>query len=320
MPSGIFISKGHTRSFALKINQFHSQPCAPQFTDQQGGQPLAKPSHPSPAQVLTRQQQLAAKNQGKEDPPNPEQVMKRPSARVPKAKAQGKSKAKAKAKAKASASPKKKSTPKKRPSSKRSQQEAKEDQEEEAQADEDAVMKTPKRKLFQSDEEVKEDKEPGATSDEKGEPEEEKEKPKPKRAKAKAKAKSKPGALDAADGAAPPDQPEPQPKKRSRKPKKEEVEGVEALQDDVMKGVFLQRLKEVKTMTFDDLKGHLTTKKTNMANQKAQLNVYWTRTTAAVRLMLDKDYRPDVFSFSFKNGTWNARMCTAFVCAMLADP
>lgn len=114
--------------------------------------------------MLTRQQQLAAKKAEKteENPEGP--LVKRPSGRgrVPKAKAKGG----AKAKAKASASPKKRATPKKRVRSKQGEKKVKGDEEEEAPKDDDKDgdgIKTPKRKLFQSDEEGKEDEKPGAT-------------------------------------------------------------------------------------------------------------------------------------------------------------
>ena len=84
------------------------------------------------------------------------------------------------------------------------------------------------------------------------------------------------------------------------------------MEDDVMKGVVLQVLREVKTMTVDELKDHLSSKKDSLAGKNSTLNVYWSRTNSRCKYLLDPA-TPDTANFYFTSGTWNTRMAAAFI-------
>ena len=90
---------------------------------------------------------------------------------------------------------------------------------------------------------------------------------------------------------------------------------VDGMLDKVMVGVITQTLKEVKGMTVQELKDHLSNKKLDLPNDKCELNVYWTQTASAVRFKLLT--RPDSSRFSYKIGTWNTRMAAAFISSYL---
>ena len=101
------------------------------------------------------------------------------------------------------------------------------------------------------------------------------------------------------------------PKKRTRRPKAKAEDFDEDFTDKTMQGIFLQTMKECKSMTFDDLKDHLISKKALLKNDKTTLNIYWTKASSANRLMTAPG-TPDIASFSYKGGQWNARMCAAY--------
>jgi hypothetical protein len=86
-----------------------------------------------------------------------------------------------------------------------------------------------------------------------------------------------------------------------------------------VKGVVLKALKESKSLTVEDLKTYLNSNKDSMKSQKAALNTYWSKTSSAVR-MLQEPGKPESSRFSFKTGTWNTRMCAAFMCSSLMVP
>ena len=304
-------------------------------------------------QVLTRRQQLDAKKNNKgdqEDEPKedetkdeaeqpgsddePQEVMKRPASRkAGKEKTQPKAKAKGKAKCKAKASPKRKASPKKAPKSRgRKSKEGKgaEDQEDEKDEEEEP---TPERKDLS--------KEFKHAAQGKTDPPKPEQKPKRKARKSKNKNKNKEaeqGQGSAEGDAEPPktrrprkskkedqgnqgdDAEEPQSKKKTRKsrraPPPELMNQVDVMYDKVMVGVITQTLKEVKSMTVDELKDYLCNKKLDLPNDKCELNVYWTQTASAVRFKLIPS-KPDSSRFSYKIGTWNTRMAAAFISSYL---
>jgi len=295
--------------------------------------------------VLTRQDQLACKKKGKtpteaeEDPGNTEpgdvEQHKR-GTRAPKSKGKGKAKGEAKKKA----SPKKRGrkpktekageekeelkAPKAAPKRKKSEaveepvncnlfhgEEPEEELAEDDPAVEDSdeeppVMKRPASKRTRtksaqstgathgsddSDEDVKPKAKANATGKRKAGPKKIPKAESKRKAKAKAKAKSRP----------------------------QPVENVAAMEDDTMKGVFLQHMKEVKDCTYDDLKEVLNSKKVECKVTKGCLrfNIYWTRCSGAASLCLQPPKWVDAASFAFKAGTWNMRMSAAFTCVWL---
>lgn len=275
--------------------------------------------------MLTRQQQLEAKNKAKETNEEAEQdanAEDEPSMKRPAAKASSRAKAKAKAKTKAKAKAKAKTSPKKRVRGKKSKKE----NEDETEAKPDPV----KRKLF----EMEDGEEEAHEHDEEVEAEEEVPMKKPagrsrasKEGTSEKAEKKKPRAKASAKSA-----PEPEPKakakakaegkKRARRSNKpiEELENVESMRDDVMKGVVLQVLKEVENLPYDGLQKKLNAKKDSSghANINCRYNIYWTRCSGAVTLTIDGPPYPDAGSFCFKTGSWNTRMAAAYMCVYLA--
>ncbi|CAL1167892.1 unnamed protein product [Cladocopium goreaui] len=294
------------------------------------------PSKAAKKEVLTRQDQLACKKKGKtpteaeEDPGNTEpgdvEQHKR-GTRAPKSNCKGKAKGEAKKKA----SPKKRGrkpktekageekeelkAPKAAPKRKKSEaveepvncnlfhgEEPEEELAEDDPAVEDSdeeppVMKRPASKRTRtksaqstgathgsddSDEDVKPKAKANATGKRKAGPKKIPKAESKRKAKAKAKAKSRP----------------------------QPVENVAAMEDDTMKGVFLQHMKEVKDCTYDDLKEVLNSKKVECKVTKGCLrfNIYWTRCSGAASLCLQPPKWVDAASFAFKAGTWNMRM------------
>lgn len=302
-------------------------------------------------QVLTRRQQLDAKKNNKgdqEDEPKedetkdeaeqpgsddePQEVMKRPASRkAGKEKTQPKAKAKGKAKCKAKASPKRKASPKKAPKSRsRKSKEGKGAENQEDEKDEEEEP-TPEHKDLS--------KEFKHAAQGKTDPPKSEQKPKRKARKSKNKNKEAEQGQGSAEGDAEPpktrrphkskkedqgnqgdDAEEPQSKKKTRKsrraPPPELMNQVDVMYDKVMVGVITQTLKEVKSMTVDELKDYLCNKKLDLPNDKCELNVYWTQTASAVRFKLIPS-KPDSSRFSYKIGTWNTRMAAAFISSYL---
>ena len=64
------------------------------------------------------------------------------------------------------------------------------------------------------------------------------------------------------------------------------------------------------------MKDHLISKKVQMENKVCRLNVYWTKCAAAVSLLTEESPF-DVVGFSFRTGSFNTRMCAAYMCAWL---
>lgn len=284
--------------------------------------------------MLTRLQQRQGNPNGNEqkgdntEVPEPEEVMKKPAAKAkskakakasPKVKSSPKAKAKAKGKAKAKAAPKEKSQPKPKTS----------------QVEAEKSPKTPKRRLFQSDEEdgdevpITEQKGGEATSSaseavkpqgKKGpatgpsEPKvdkaavKEKQKPQMKRPAAAPKTKKPDGEVDA----------EPKPKKKARRSsKKDEAALPDMEEDEVMKAVFMQVFKDSRSLAFDEFKAYLNAKKPTLTSGNVQLNVYWTKSASACRLLAVGPPSPDAAYFHFKLGSWNARMAACFMSSVL---
>ena len=275
--------------------------------------------------MLTRRQQLDAKNAKNQDKDNGEEddedmgqpPLKRPASKTTasgsKAAAKAKGKAKAKPKAKAKASPKKRPRGRGKKTCSKGEDDIQEGDAEEHEEDAKGKSAT-KRQLFDEkchmegeEEELKED-DPMVE-------------PKPAK-KTKTEASKKPKATPKRKAAAKPKKEakaKAQPKRRPRKSTLvEDQDNVEALHDETMKGVFLQSFKEVKTMTHDDMKELLVAKKESMHNKLCRLNIYWHTGRGAVTSLLDPKKPFDVVSFSFKTGTWNSRMAGAFTCAWLA--
>lgn len=94
-------------------------------------------------------------------------------------------------------------------------------------------------------------------------------------------------------------------------------ENMESLRDPAMKGIIAQYIKEVKNMTYDDMKEHLESKKKGMDTTYARQNVYWHSCRSACSMLLNRKKPFDAYSFAFKNGTWNSRMAAAFACTWL---
>ena len=301
-------------------------------------------------QVLTRRQQLAAKKNGKnqeaaegngegeaegdhgDDDQNGQPVMKKPAAR---AKAAGKAKAAAKKQVQTEkatdAEPKAKSAAKRKARKSKAAEEQHEPEQEESEVPEgDQNLDSTKRRLFKDG-----DQDPPAPAEEAvgaDPPRKRRKRRTPaadaadpsgqskKSPEAKVKAKAAPRRRKGADGEDQKceDGQEAQPKRRARKSRqqREAEEAVLAsrmnMEDDVMKGVVLQVLREVKTMTVDELKDHLSSKKDSLAGKNSTLNVYWSRTNSRCKYLLDPA-TPDTANFYFTSGTWNTRMAAAFI-------
>eukprot|EP00438_Fugacium_kawagutii_P010875 Skav216259 [mRNA] locus=scaffold20:730317:733576:+ [translate_table: standard] len=269
-------------------------------------------------EVLTRRDQLNAKNkrkakkdegeaeedeegEGGDDDDGGDGPLKKPAARAAgkaKAKAKARGKAKAKAKAKAKSSPKlKRATPKRRGR----KAAAKEDPKPEPEGTSDGNGK---------DDECKRDLGP--------ELEAAAEKPSlPEGSDAKVPGKDPKRAKTKADPEGEKLDPAPQPKRRrSKKGPEPGTASADAMRDDTMVGIITQIFKDVASLPFDDAKSYFNEKKTGMKNHYCYLNAYWTKASAAVRLKTVVG-QPDAASFSFKGGTWNARMCCSFMGAYL---
>ncbi|CAL1168005.1 unnamed protein product [Cladocopium goreaui] len=301
-------------------------------------------------EVLTRRQQLAAKKNGKnqeaaegngegeaegdhgDDDQNGQPVMKKPAAR---AKAAGKAKAAAKKQVQTEkatdAEPKAKSAAKRKARKSKAAEEQHEPEQEESEVPEgDQNLDSTKRRLFKDG-----DQDPPAPAEEAvgaDPPRKRRKRRTPaadaadpsgqskKSPEAKVKAKAAPRRRKGADGEDQKceDGQEAQPKRRARKSRqqREAEEAVLAsrmnMEDDVMKGVVLQVLREVKTMTVDELKDHLSSKKDSLAGKNSTLNVYWSRTNSRCKYLLDPA-TPDTANFYFTSGTWNTRMAAAFI-------
>lgn len=289
---------------------------------------------------MTRDQQRRG-NKIEADGDKGDEVMKKPARRAkakasPKGKASAKAKASPKGKAKAKANANKsKTTPYKRPSSKVS---------EKPKLDMlDLVIRTPKRRLFDSDKEDQEDEGSPCGTPNKSQPSKpapsgpasDAVEPQPKRrlrrkateamepletagkeggtkpeAKQKAKAKAR------ANKNTEKTEQEPQPKKKSRRSSKL-PDHAEVESDEVMLGVFMQVFKESSALPFDEFKSYLNKKKPALSSGNVALNVYWTKGTSAVRLMSVGPPYPDAAYFFFKNGSWNSRMAAAFMASVL---
>ena len=300
-------------------------------------------------QVLTRAQQLAAKkaakekdndktnraagDEGDDESEDTKPVMKRPSRRTKgndaakdkaeKPKQKGKAKAKAKGKAKASTRRKSK-----KQNAKESEVAQDEVQDEDHEGEEEETVPG-KRQLFLDDEEVDPDDHVPTQDAVAEEPQQKKKKAATK--KRKSKSKSKPAPAD--DGqpvpaakrrrpAAKPDAavetPAPKAKARGSRKKAPQVAGVEALMDDAMKGIVMQTLKNVKSMTAEHLKEYLKDKKGDLTMEKSHMNTDWTKASSGVRLKAKGN--PQITTFSFKTGSWNTRMASAFMASYLMVP
>ena len=167
---------------------------------------------------------------------------------------------------------------------------AKEDEEDEEEEEEEPKETKPKK--AKDDTKAKEKKETKAT----------------RQPKTKAQPKRKAKDTDA-DGEKPK-------RKRRRNNVEEAPEDTENLKDDGMKAALVQTLREIQTMTFDDLKDHLASKKLSIPNKMTSLNPYWSKTCSAVRLTILPS-KPDVDNFAYKQGSWNVRMCAAFFSSLL---
>ena len=88
------------------------------------------------------------------------------------------------------------------------------------------------------------------------------------------------------------------------------------LANETMKGIVLQRLKSVKSMSVQDLKTYLISQKGDVGKDNARLNTDWTKTSSSIRLKHVEGF-PTVCCFTFKNGTWNSRMAAAYVSSWL---
>ena len=299
---------------------------------------------------MTRRQQLAAKKNGKnqeaaegngegeaegdhgDDDQNGQPVMKKPAAR---AKAAGKAKAAAKKQVQTEkatdAEPKAKSAAKRKARKSKAAEEQHEPEQEESEVPEgDQNLDSTKRRLFKDA-----DQDPPAPAEEAvgaDPPRKRRKRRTPagdaadpsgqskKSPEAKVKAKAAPRRRKGADGEDQKceDGQEAQPKRRARKSRqqREAEEAVLAsrmnMEDDVMKGVVLQVLREVKTMTVDELKDHLSSKKDSLAGKNSTLNVYWSRTNSRCKYLLDPA-TPDTANFYFTSGTWNTRLAAAFI-------
>ena len=89
-------------------------------------------------------------------------------------------------------------------------------------------------------------------------------------------------------------------KRRARGSKKEEPKDlVETLEDQLLQGVFLQQLKAVDVLTFDDLKKHLLTHGNDLEHKRGVLSIYWGRTAVGIKWTEDPK-TPQVAYFSFK--------------------
>lgn len=109
----------------------------------------------------------------------------------------------------------------------------------------------------------------------------------------------------------------PKKKKTRRRVVAPQAENMESLRDDAMKGIIMQCIKEVKNMTYDDLKEHLEAKRKGMVTTYARPNVYWHSCRSACSMLLNRKKPFDAYGFAFKNGTWNSRMAAAFACSWL---
>lgn len=125
-------------------------------------------------------------------------------------------------------------------------------------------------------------------------------------------------APESADPEAAEGQPAEKKPRKARKTKAAAVipNDVADLKDSVMKGVFLQVMKDAGSLTFDDLKEHLKLKADHLPNDKVCMNTYWTKTSSAVMLLLDPK-KPTASSFSYKLGSWNQRMTAAHMSSLL---
>ena len=300
---------------------------------------------------MTRREQLAAKKNAKNqeaddgngekdaeadhgDDENETSVMKKPAAR---GRAKSKSKAEEKKEAKTEKAtheePKAKSAPKKKSKKKAKKQQDESEHEEPGVPETEQDSGSARRKLFED-----------ADQEAEGAPEETvAAHPPPTRRrkrkcadaadpsgqstvspKAKAKAKAAPRRPKRANGEDQNDDDgqKAQPKRRAKKSRKqreaEEAALVDSMdmEDEVMKGVVLQVLREVKTMTVDELKEHLSSKKDTLPGKNATLNVYWSRTNSRCKYLLDPA-TPDTANFYFTSGTWNTKMAAAFICSWL---
>ena len=300
-----------------------------------------------PCQVLTRRDQLNAKKD--------QDKQKSEVAKKPRGGGGPKAKAKAKAKGKTKGSPKKGAkTRGRKPASWKEETEddvkptaAEADSENVAPAAAKRTIPT-KRKLPEAEPEAEEAEEEEAEEDPLTEEEPMKKpaarKPQPKRAKKetkvpdgevkvpakgrpkaapKSKPADKPGAKASPKAKAKEDpkaKAKSQSTRRKRQSREVEDQPLETdtgdLVDDRMKGIFLQVLKEVAKMPYDDMKEHLMSKKVQMENKVCRLNIYWTKCAAAVSLLTEESPF-DVVGFSFRTGSFNTRMCAAFTCAWL---
>eukprot|EP00438_Fugacium_kawagutii_P025493 Skav224830 [mRNA] locus=scaffold3408:133009:136580:- [translate_table: standard] len=91
----------------------------------------------------------------------------------------------------------------------------------------------------------------------------------------------------------------------------------ENLEDDLLRGIMVQRLKPVGVLTFDDLKSHLLTNDSDK-HDCALLSIYWSRKACGVKWTGDASY-PQVAYFSFKNPkiAYNELMTVAYVAGVL---
>lgn len=299
-----------------------------------------------PCQVLTRRDQLNAKKGATGDSAKPKSEVGTAAKKTkrgggPKAKAKAKGKAKASAKKGAKARSRKTPTweegegdaeaeevdsenvapaaAKRTPPTKRklpeTEPEGEEPEEEEAEEDpsieEEEIMKKPAARKPKG---AKKETDGGDVAEvpAKGRPRATKSKPAAKRAKAAPKASSKGGPKAKAKSQA---------TRRKRQSRDVEDHDLETdtgdLVDGRMKGIFLQVLKEVAKMPYDDMKEHLMSKKVEMENKVCRLNIYWTKCVAAVSLLTEENTF-DVVGFAFRTGSWNTRMCAAYMCAWLA--
>ncbi len=110
-------------------------------------------------------------------------------------------------------------------------------------------------------------------------------------------------------------------KRRARKgqPKEENIDLIESMEDQLLQGVFVQQLKPVDVLTYDDLKAHLI--KADSDFTRSTLSVYWGRAACGVKWIADPK-GSQVAYFAFKSTesmgmNYNHIMTLAFSAGMV---
>ena len=110
-------------------------------------------------------------------------------------------------------------------------------------------------------------------------------------------------------------------KRRARKgqPKEENIDLIESMEDQLLQGVFIQQLKPVDVLTYDDLKAHLN--KADSDFTRSALSVYWGRAACGVKWIADpKGSQVAYFAFKLTESmgmTYNHMMTLAFSAGMV---